>query len=309
MSAAHPKIRASVVSIAVAVGLATIKLIIALASGSMAVLASAIDSLLDILMSGVNFLGIRHAEQPADQSHPFGHGKFETMATLFQALIITASGSLIIFESTRRLLNGIVLQKLDQGAGILAFSALISWIVARYLKKTAKATDSSALEADALHFSMDIYTNLALLVGLLLIHWFDIPWLDPLLSILVGIYILYEALRLVRHSMADVLDQELPADMQQEIRALIETHQGDLGSYHGLRTRRAGSRKLMDFHLEVCKHMTVEDAHNIADQLETQIEKNFIGADVTIHIEPCREPDCPGSGRCRQGKSRFRKNR
>lgn len=306
MSAASPKIRAAGVSITAAVSLATIKLIIALASGSMAILASAVDSLLDILMSGVNFVAIRHAEQPADECHPFGHGKFETMATLFQALVITASGCFIIFESARRLLNGIVLQKLDQGIGILAFSALVSWLVARYLKKVAKATDSSALEADSLHFSMDIYTNLALLAGLLLIRWFDILWLDPALSILVGLYILFEAMRLVRHSMSDVLDQELPAELQQEIRNLIEKHQGNLGSYHDLRTRRAGSRKIMDFHLEVCKHMSVEDAHNIADTLEKQIEKAIIGADVTIHIEPCAEAVCPGVNQCEQDKSRFK---
>jgi len=307
MSAANPKIKAAGVSITTAVVLATVKLIIALASGSMAILASAVDSLLDILMSGVNFIAIRHAEQPADECHPFGHGKFETMATLFQALVITVSGSLIIFESTRRLFNGIVLQKLDVGAVVLALSAMVSWLVARYLKKVARATDSSALEADSLHFSMDIYTNVALLCGLLLIRWLDIPWLDPSLSILVGIYIIFEALRLVRRSMGDILDKELPVDLQQEIRDLIEKNQRGLGSYHDLRTRRAGSRKIMDFHLEVCKHMSVEDAHNIADMLEKQIEKAIIGADVTIHIEPCSEAECPGVNLCEQTKSRFKK--
>lgn len=307
MDISHKKIRAAGVSITAAVGLATIKLLIAFASGSMAILASAVDSLLDILMSGVNFVAIRHAEQPADDCHPFGHGKFETMATLFQALVITASGSFIIYESTRRLLNGVVLQKLDQGAIILAVSALASWLVARYLLKIARETHSSALEADSLHFSMDIYTNLTLLGGLLLIRWLDINWLDPCLSILVGLYILFEALRLVRHSMGDILDQELPDDLQQEIRTLIETHQKGLGSYHGLRTRRAGSRKIMDFHLEVCKHMSVEDAHSIADMLEKQIENAIIGADVTVHIEPCSEPECPGINLCEQVKSRFKK--
>lgn len=302
----NPKIRAAGVSITTAVSLATIKLIIALASGSMAILASAVDSLLDILMSGVNFMAIRHAEQPADECHPFGHGKYETMATLFQALVITASGCFIIFESARRLLNGIELQKLDLGVIVLAISALVSWLVARYLKKVAKATDSSALEADSLHFSMDIYTNLALVVGLILIRWFNIPWLDPALSMLVGVYIISEAIKLVRHSMGDVLDQELPAELQQEIRNLIEKHQGNLGSYHDLRTRRAGSRKIMDFHLEVCKHMSVEDAHDIADMLEKKIEKAIIGADVTIHIEPCAEAVCPGVNQCEQDKSRFK---
>ncbi|PLX87647.1 MAG: cation transporter [Desulfuromonas sp.] len=302
----NPKIRAATVSIIAAVGLAVTKLFIALASGSMAILASAIDSLLDILMSGVNFVAIRHAEQPADECHPFGHGKFETLATLFQSLVITASGSLILFESVRRLLAGPVLQKLDQGIGILAISAAVSFFVARYLKKVGKQTDSSALEADSLHFSMDIYTNTALLVGLLLVRWFDIPWLDPALSILVGLYILYEASQLIRHSMGDVLDRELPAELQQQIKTLIEEQQHGFGSYHGLRTRRAGSRKIMDFHLEVCKHMSVQDAHDIADRLEKKIERAILGADVTIHIEPCAQQNCPGVDQCDQVKSRFK---
>ncbi len=305
MRVENPKIRAATFSICGALGLAIIKLIIAFSSGSMAVMASAVDSLLDILMSGVNFMAIRHAEQPPDQCHPFGHGKFETIATLFQALVISLSGGWIIYEASSRLTQGVPLSDLDQGIGVLAFSALVSWFIASYLRRVAKQTDSTALEADSLHFRMDIYSNLGLMAGLLMITWFDIHWLDPALSILVASYILHEALRLIKRSLNDILDRQLPDEIQQRVHELINSHEGPLAGYHGLRTRRAGSLKIMDFHLEVCKEMTVEEAHKLTDSLEKRIERDIPGADVIIHIEPCRIQPCPGRKDCQRDRSRI----
>jgi cation diffusion facilitator family transporter len=308
MLSSNPKIRAATFSVTGAFSLAVIKLFIAISSGSMAVMASAVDSLLDILMSGVNFMAIRQAEQPPDECHPFGHGKFETLATLFQAIVITVSGGWIIYEATQRLAEGQGPQNVDQGIGILAFSAVVSWFIASYLLKVAKQTDSTALEADALHFRMDIYSNLGLMAGLLLIRWLDIFWLDSALSILVASYILHEALQLIKRSLKDVLDQELPSDIQQQVHDLISNYDAPLSGYHGLRTRRAGSLKIMDFHLEVCKEMTVAEAHNIADGLEKKIEKSIPGADVIIHIEPCHKGACPGRAHCDVTKARINKN-
>ena len=301
------KIRAATFSICTALGLAAVKLVVALLSGSMAVMASAIDSLLDILMSGVNFMAIRQAEQPPDQCHPFGHGKFETLATLFQALVISLSGAWIIYEAVVRLTRGSQVRHLDQGIAVLAFSAVVSWFITVYLRKAAKATDSSALEADSLHFRMDIYSNLGLMVGLLLIRWFDIAWIDPALSILVASYILHEAIQLIKRSLTDILDHELPDEIQQQVHQLISSHSGPLAGYHGLRTRRAGSLKIMDFHLEVCKDMSVLEAHKLTDSLEKKIEKEIPGANVIIHIEPCTAETCPGRENCNMLKSRVPK--
>ncbi len=298
MPHANTKLRAARASIATASGLAILKLITGLTTGSMAVISSAVDSLLDILMSGVNYLAIRQADQPADQSHPFGHGKYETVATLVQSIVITLSGSWIIFESIRRLLDGVELSHLGGGMAVLLFSTAASWAIARHLRKVGKATDSSALQADSLHFAMDVYTNLVLLAGLVLISFLNLPWIDPALSILVGLYIIYEAFKLLRHGLRDVLDEELPEGIKQEITSLIETHRGDLIGYHNLRTRRAGSQKIMDFHLTVCKHLTIKEAHDIADDLEKKIEREILGSDVTIHIEPCQRLECPGRQAC-----------
>jgi cation diffusion facilitator family transporter len=301
----NPKIRAAAVSISSAILLAIVKLIFAFTSGSMAVLASAVDSLLDIVMSGVNFVAIRHAEQPADECHPFGHGKFETLATLFQALIILATGGWIVYEAGNRLYHGQTSLNVDQGLGILAFGALAAWGISSYLSQAAQKTDSSALAADALHFRMDIFSNLGLLIGMLAIRLFDLPWLDPTLSILVAAYILSEAFKLVRHALRDMLDHELPAEIKDKVDKIILEQKLLHAGYHNLRTRRAGSRKIMDFHLEVCRHMTVEEAHQIADNLEKGIEAAILGADVTIHIEPCAETHCAGASNCPREKSRM----
>jgi len=306
MSLSKTKIRAARFSILTASGLAVMKLVAGFSTGSLAVIASAFDSLLDILMSAVNYLAIRHAEQPADENHPFGHGKFETAATLIQSVIIGLTGSGVLFEACRRLYTGEYrLARLEQGMIVLLVSVAASVAISRYLRQVARRTDSSALQADALHFSMDVYTNLALVVGLILINLLQAPWIDPLLSALVGLYILFEAIKLVRHGLRDMLDEELPEAVRDEVEAVIRSHGGDLLDYHKLRTRRAGSQKIMDFHLTVCRNMTVEDAHEIADQLEKRIESEIIGADVTIHIEPCTHKDCPGTEACPISKARL----
>jgi ferrous-iron efflux pump FieF len=292
MARANRKIKAARISVATATGLAVIKLITGLATGSMAILSSAVDSLLDILMSGVNLVAITKAEKPADKAHPFGHGKYETLATLIQSSIIALSGLVIIGESVRRLYLGSELRGIEGGIAILGFSIVASWLISRYLLRVAKETDSSALKADSLHFSMDVYTNGGLLLGLLIIQLFNIPWLDPILSIAVACYILFEAFRLVRHGLRDVLDEELPESIRAEIVELIRAH-GDLHlDFHNLRTRRAGSQKIMDFHLTLCRHLSVHEAHRIADHLEKRIEEEIPGSDVTIHVEPCEISDC-----------------
>ena len=305
MSPVSPKIAAARVSLGTAVSLATMKLVAGLATGSLAVISSAVDSLLDILMSGVNFMAIRQAEQPADDRHPYGHGKFETIATIFQSGVIAVSGGWICIEAVRRLQSGSVVEKPLGGIVVMVVSLAASLLITRYLRRAAKATDSSALEADALHFAMDVYTNLALLLGLLLLYCFNLPWIDPAMSLAVACYILYQAFGLLNHAMRDVLDEQLPEAVRTDIEQLIDTHKGELFDYHNLRTRRAGSQKLIDFHLTVCKHLSVDEAHRITDELEEKISGHVRGSDVTIHIEPCQQGDCPGRDDCPALKLRL----
>jgi ferrous-iron efflux pump FieF len=300
------KLRAARYSIFTALTLALLKLGVGLLTGSLAVIASAVDSTLDIVMSGVNFLAIRQAEEPADANHSFGHGKFETLATLIQSSVIAASGGWIMIEAIRRLNAGdFKVHQIGNGVIVLALSVAASFGISRYLRRVGKATDSSALQADALHFAMDIYTNGALLAGLIILAFVDAPWLDPVMSLLVALYILKEALSLARHALGDMLDAELPEEVRNEVLRLVNEHHGELLDIHKLRTRRAGSQKLMDFHLTVCKHLTVQAAHDLADHLEKAIAQKIRGANVTIHVEPCRRADCPGKEKCTAVKSRI----
>ena len=306
MTRPSPKLAAARVSLGTATSLALLKLVTGLATGSLAVLTSAADSLLDILMSGVNFMAINKAEKPADACHPYGHGKFETLATIFQALVIAGSGIWICIEAVRRLQSGSVIEKPLWGIAVMVISLTASWLVTNYLRKVARQTDSSALEADALHFATDVYSNLALLVGLIVLYFFDLPWLDPAMSLLVAGYIFVQAIGLLRNGLRDLLDEQLPETIRTEIEHLIEHHKGELFDYHNFRTRRAGSRKLIDFHLTVCKHLTVDEAHAITDLLEGKIASRISGADVTIHVEPCQKSDCPGREKCPALKVRKR---
>jgi cation diffusion facilitator family transporter len=293
-----PKVAAASLSIATALALAILKLLTGFFTGSLAVLTSAIDSLLDILMSGINLMAIRHAEQPADEQHPYGHGKFETLATIVQSFVIAASGVWIIYEAVQRMIVSSPIKQAGIGIAVMSISTVASLWISRHLLKVARETDSSALEADALHFTMDVYTNLALLIGLVLINFFDLPWLDPAMSILVAFYILFQSIRLLRHGLRDILDEQLPETVRHEIETLINDHKHELFGYHNLRTRRAGSQKLIDFHLTVCKHLSVEEAHDITDYIEKKIAEEINGTDVTIHVEPCRRHDCPGRESC-----------
>ena len=220
--------------------------------------------------------------------------------------MISASGGWILVEAIRRLNAGdFKVQQIGDGVIVLALSMAASFWISRYLRRVGKATDSSALQADALHFAMDIYTNGALLAGLVILSFVDAPWLDPVMSLFVALYILKQALSLARHALRDMLDAELPDEVRNEVMRLVNEHQGEILDIHKLRTRRAGSQKLMDFHLTVCKHLTVQAAHDLADRLEETIAKEIRGANVTIHIEPCRRPDCPGTDKCVSVKNRL----
>jgi cation diffusion facilitator family transporter len=181
MNAERKKLLAASLSIGTAISLTIVKCVVAVASGSLAVLASAIDSMLDILMSGLNLLAIRQAVHPADANHPYGHGKFETMSSLIQALVIGGSGVWIFFESIRRLFIDSMPTRLAESMVVLAVSIPVSWLISFYLARVGRETASTALQTDALHFRVDIFTNLARLMGLAAMRFFHLPKLDAVL--------------------------------------------------------------------------------------------------------------------------------
>ncbi len=294
-------IQAARIAITTATTLAVIKIVAGSASASMALLSSAVDSLLDLFMSFANLLALRQADKPADEDHPYGHGKFETAATLLQSLIIAASGSYILYESTNRLLHGSNnIQHLNIGIAVLTFSSIASWFLSDHLKKVGIRTGSTALQADGLHYATDVYSNLALLLGLVIIKVFHWYWIDPLLSIGVGCYILFASFELLKGSINDFLDTGLPADQRQQIVDCINQFSAEISGFHNLRTRRSGKYRMIDFHLTFCHYITIKQAHDCADRVETTIKQQINNADITIHLESSDCSQCQNNPHCAQ---------
>lgn len=282
-----------------AAALALVKITTGMITGSMALISSAADSLLDLFMSSGNMLALRQADKPADDDHPYGHGKFESAATLLQSMFIGASGLFILYASVNRLRqeNGQLLH-IDLGIAVLAISSVVSWILSRHLKTVGLKNDSTALQADALHYATDVYSNLALLAGLVGVKILGWYWLDPVLSLGVGGFILYAAFDLLKGCLDDFLDVGLPQEQQQQIIDCIEQHAQNNTGFHNLRTRRSGKTKLIDFHLTFCCHKTIQEAHDTANAIEQLIKKSIRNADVTIHLEPTTCKQCRRSPRC-----------
>lgn len=292
-------LRATRLAIGVSLLLALMKLVTGVISGSLALLSSGIDSIIDIFMSMCNYLGLKKASEPADEQHPYGHGKFETLATLLQGLFITASGSIIIFEGARRLFKGVQTQTLEAGLAVLGGSAVVAWFLSRYLLKVGRKYESSALRADALHYATDVYSNLALFGGLAAAKLFQWKWMDPFLSMVIGGYIIWQAAKLLRCSLNEFLESSLPPEEVRAIKTSIDQFNDHFHDYHRLRTRTVGNKRMVDLHLRVCRLESIEQAHATARRIEKAILEKLPQADVTIHLEPVPCPECEKMPTCR----------
>ena len=284
-------------SLASAFALASMKFVVGVLSGSLGVLSSAFDSLADIFMSAVNLFSIRKSMDPADKGHPYGHGKVETLATVFQALVIGGTGVWVVREGILRLIAGRVPESADAGIVVMAIAFVASWYISRRIRRAGEETGSSALVADSLHFATDVYTNAGILGSLLVFRFTGWRWLDPGVALLVGAYILVAAGRLLLEAVQDLMDRGLPEETVELIRRVINDHRPMVVDFHDLRTRRAGSVKHVDFHLVVCREYKLEDAHRVADHLEKEVRQALGNAYVVTHVDPCKI-ECPGADHC-----------
>jgi cation diffusion facilitator family transporter len=291
------RVRAGIVSISAALALCVSKFAVGVLTGSLGVLSSAFDSLADIFMSGVNLFSIRQSMQPPDADHPYGHGKIEALATLFQGAVIGYTGVWVLREGYARLLSGKGPESADGGIAMMLAGLLASLAVARYLRRVGEETGSSVLTADSLHFATDVYTNGGILAALVVFRFTGWKWIDPGIAFLVGLYILYAAGKLLFEAAQELLDRTLPDETVKRIREVIESHKPMLVDYHDLRTRRAGSEYHVDFHVVLCREATVADGHAVADHLEEEISTLLGKAHVVTHMDPCRT-ECGGPSAC-----------
>lgn len=267
--------------------LIVLKLIAGALTGSVALLTEALHSAIDLIASLVAFFSIRLADEPADESHPFGHEKAEDLAAAIEGMLILVGSGIIVFEATRRLIDGGDVEKLGIGIGVLAFSVVVNVIVSARLYRRAELTGSPALAADASHLRTDAYTSGGVLVALVMVEITGAEWLDPAVALAVAVAIVVAGVRILNRSSRVLMDEALPAGELAAIRAAIESFgpHGVVG-YHALRARRAGTRRLVDLHVQFAAGMSLEDAHRVAHELQDAICESVSVADVLIHLEP-----------------------
>jgi len=282
-----PQKRATLVSSSVATLLVIVKLVLGLASGSVAVLASAIDSLLDMLVSGFNFFAIKKSEEHPDEEYHYGKAKIQAIAAVIEGTIITISGIYIIYEAIKKLNSGSVTTLLTPSIVAMTVSIIITYILVKYLLKVAKETDNLVIKADALHYKTDLWSNAAVLVALGLVYMTGMDAIDAIFGLGIGLYIIYSAYEIIHEGIEILLDRALDADMVEKIGEIISNHP-EITSYHWLKTRTDGTTNFVEFHMVLRPNMLLLEAHRIADQVEDQIflldiNKKWI---ITPHFDP-----------------------
>ncbi len=284
--------KATVVSTSVATVLVFVKLIIGIASGSVAVLASAIDSLLDMGVSIFNFFAIKKAEEEPDEHYHYGKGKIQAIAGVIEGTIITMSGLYIIYVAIEKLLHGKETSLLIPSIIAMAISIVITWFLVRYLLKVAEETNNIVIKADALHYKTDLWSNAAVLLSLGLVSVTGFDSIDAIFGMGIGLYIIYSAYEIIVEGVEILLDRALDPEMVEQIRKIIESHP-EVTSYHWLKTRTDGTTNFVEFHMVLRPNMLLLEAHRIADEIEMKImaldpNKRWV---ITPHFDPYDDSD------------------
>ncbi|MDD5338570.1 MAG: cation diffusion facilitator family transporter [Dehalococcoidales bacterium] len=275
-------------SVIVVISLIVIKIVVAVITGSLSILAQGIDSFMDLFAVSITFLAIHLSAKPADKEHPFGHGKAENIAAIIQAVLIFFAGGAIIYSAVMRGSDPTELELTEAGIAVMAVSIVASILLFRHLRKVAREEDSMALEANARNIATDVYSASAVLIGLVVVRFTGWKIIDDILAGIVALLILKVGIDVLRSSFGGLVDVKLPEEEEKHIRAAITEHYGsDVVEFHKLRTRKSGIQRYIDLHLVMPKHLSVEQAHAMCDHLEKDMKNRLRYTDVTIHVEPC----------------------
>lgn len=255
-------------------------------TNSVSLLSDAVESLVNLAAALTAFVCLWYSAQPVDKTHTYGHEKIEFFSSGLEGILILFAAIGIAWYAIERLLHEHVLGQLEIGGAISLGAALINLMVARILIRVGRRTNSILLEADGQHLMTDVWTSFGVLVGLLLVKVTGWNFLDPVLALLVAVNIVWTAWDLIRRSFNGLMDHALPHEEQQKVRSAVEALLRPETHYHALRTRQAGARRFVDFHLLVPGTWSVKEAHDFTETVEDAVRKALPGSEVTVHIEP-----------------------
>ncbi|HJX36642.1 MAG TPA: cation diffusion facilitator family transporter [Dehalococcoidales bacterium] len=278
-------------ALGVVTSLIILKVIVAFISHSISITAQATDSFLDLFSIGITVIAVHMSVQPADEKHPFGHGKMEGISALIQAFLVLGAGGFIIYSAIQRIIHGTVI-KPDAGIAVMVISIIASYFLSRHLRRVAKATESTAIDASAQNISADVYSAAGVLLGLLAVLITGWEILDPIVALVMVGFVLKAGYETAIRAFRELTDYSLPKEDMAILNGCIREHFTELVSYHAVRSRRAGSERFVELHLVMPRDVSVEKAHQMCDLLENDIREKLPNSSVTIHVEPCDENDC-----------------
>ncbi len=281
---------ASYAAVSVAVILVAVKSAAWFLTDSVAVLSSLIDSGLDAVASLVNLIAIRHALQPADREHRFGHGKAEALAGLGQAGFVGGSAMFLVHEALPRLAAPQPVQEGAMGIAVMVFSIVLTLALVLFQRSVIRRSGSLAVSADSLHYQGDVLVNLAVIAAIILAQFAHLPIADPVLALVIAAYVLWSAWQILRGSYDTLMDRELPDAQRRRIREIVMAHPA-VRDMHDLRTRRAGTDAFIQLHIELPADISLHDAHVISDAIELDLRAAFPEAEVLIHQDPEGVPE------------------
>ena len=282
-----PQKKATVVSSSVAALLTLIKLAIGIASGSVAVLASAIDSVLDMFVSIFNYFAISNSEKPADKIFNYGRGKIEALASVIEGTIITISGLFLLYQAVKKAINNEASQYLEISIYVMVISLIITILLVLYLSYIAKKTNSMVIKADALHYKTDVFSNGAVLISLLLVTFTGYELIDVIVGGGIALYIIYSAYSLIHEGILVLLDRAVDEELVSKIEEIIKQND-KVNTYHLLKTREAANQTFVEVHLVFNCLITLMEAHKASDSIENRIKKLDEKRDwiINIHMDP-----------------------
>jgi non-canonical purine NTP pyrophosphatase (RdgB/HAM1 family) len=281
------KPRAAAVSIVSNAALIGLKVVVGVVTGSIAILTEALHSAIDLVASVIAFFSVRYADEPADQSHPYGHEKVENLAAVIEGMLIIVGAVVIVYEASRRLGSSHSLDHLGLGIGVVALSIVVNLVVSGYLGRRAAQYDSAALQGDAAHLRADAVTSVGVLAALALVEVTGETFFDPAVALVVAVAIVVAGFRILNRSSRVLVDEVLPRGELDAIEeAIARARAPEVAGYHKLRARQAGSRRHIDLHVQFRPGTSLERAHTLAHELKAAISSRISGADVLIHLEP-----------------------
>ncbi|MCD6172750.1 MAG: cation transporter [Sulfurimonas sp.] len=279
--------KATVVSTSVAGVLVLIKMTVGILSGSIAVMASAIDSMLDLIVSMFNYFALNTAEKDPDNQFHYGRSKIEPLAAVIEGVVVSLSALFILYEALVKISHPRDTAHMPESIAVMIVSFIITAFLVYFLNYVAKKTKNMVIKADALHYKTDLYSNGAVLMALVLISYTAEELIDPVLGIGIAIYMIYSAIPIIKEGVLMLLDAALESEDVEKIIEVIKS-EPVVTDYHFLQTREAGSNIFVSVHLVFNVSISLYDAHLIADKIEDKIKALFEDnkTHVLIHMDP-----------------------